>query len=57
VNLTLRCWVASADHGRVTADLTERAKIALDLAGIYAPFPRHVVRNIDLPTELEPSPV
>ncbi len=57
VNLTLRCWVASADHGRVTADLTERAKIALDLAGIYAPFPRHVVRNTDLATELEPSPV
>ncbi len=57
VNLTLRCWTSSADHGRVTADLTERAKISLDRAGLYAPYPRHVVRVDDAPTELEPSPV
>ena len=57
VNLTMRCWVASAEHGRVTADLTERAKIALDSAGMYAPFPRHVVKAGEAPTELEPSPV
>lgn len=57
VNLTLRCWTASANHGRVSADLTERAKIALDRAGLYAPFPRHVVRGADPATEMEPSSV
>lgn len=57
VNLTMRCWVPSRDHGRVSADLTERAKISLDKAGIYAPFPRHVVRDSEPATELEPSPV
>ena len=57
VNLTMRCWVASKEHARVTADMTERAKIALDKAGMYAPFPRNVVRDVDAATELEPSPV
>jgi small conductance mechanosensitive channel len=57
VNLTMRCWVASTEHGRVTADMTERAKIALDRAGMYAPYPRHVVRDAEPATELEPSPV
>lgn len=57
VNLTMRCWVASGEHGRVTADLTERAKIALDRAGMYAPFPRNVVKIDEPATELEPSPV
>lgn len=53
VKLTLRCWTASADHGAVSADLTEAAKTALERAGLYAPVPRHVVRA----TELAPSAV
>lgn len=58
VNLSLRCWAPSKDHFRVGADLTERAKIALDAAGIYAPYPRHVVRGPEeAATELEPAAV
>ncbi len=40
VNFTVRVWVASGDYWGVYFDLTERAKVAFDAAGISIPYPQ-----------------
>ncbi len=57
VNVAMRCWASTAEHGQVKAELTERAKTAMDKAGLFAPFPRNVVRPVEAATESASSSV
>ena len=43
VNFTVRVWVNSADYWGVYFEVMERAKLALDAAGIGIPFPQRDV--------------
>ncbi len=51
VNLTLRCWVATADYWQASCDLTRAAKLRLDEKGYSMPFPQRDVHIISEPAK------
>ena len=46
VNLTLRCWVPTAEYWETLWSLTEKGKAAIEAAGLSIPFPQRVVRHV-----------
>jgi small conductance mechanosensitive channel len=53
VELALRFWVANADYWTLRREMTERAKGALEDAGLSIPFPQrdiHIRSSGDEPT-------
>ncbi len=51
VNLTLRCWVSTADYWATLTDLARNAKLRLDEKGYSIPYPQRDVHIVggDLP--------
>jgi small conductance mechanosensitive channel len=49
VTVGLRVWCATGDYLALSWDLTERAKIRFDKAGLTIPFPQREVRTIAAP--------
>lgn len=53
VNLTLRCWSSTADFWPVSWDLRERAKTAIEGAGLSIPYPQQVIRHVGDPASAQ----
>jgi len=49
VTLALRVWVSSAEYWDVRRALTERGKLALEVAGLSIPFPQRDVHIQNAP--------
>jgi small conductance mechanosensitive channel len=56
VTLQMRAWVAGADFGTVSWDLTHAGKKALDKAGISVPSPHRLVRLVTEPAPRQERP-
>jgi small conductance mechanosensitive channel len=46
VNINLRCWSKTSDYWQTLWDLTEKAKVDIEAAGLSIPFPQRTVHQL-----------
>ena len=57
VNMMLRCWSSTADFWPVSWDLKERAKAAIEEAGLSIPYPQQVIRHVSEPSRSQATEI